>query len=181
MAKSKSKLEEARQFLDDLDSLSAVPPSSTPTAGISPSDAEGQDPAEELAFIDKITQKPSEPSRITGAAQIERPSSRAGTPTIRKSSERVRLGGGKPSSVSLSASGNSTPKDSAGNDSTLPPQTSGWGWGSVWSSASAAIQQAKTVVDEQVINQVRNLPANEQARKVLEYAKATQLDKFGSL
>lgn len=55
----------------------------------------------------------------------------------------------------------------------------GWGWGSVWNSASAAIQQAKTVVDEQV----KNLPKNEQAKKwgegVMEYAKNAQLEKLG--
>jgi hypothetical protein len=49
----------------------------------------------------------------------------------------------------------------------------------VWSTASAAIQQAKSVVDEQV----KQLPKNEQARKwgegVIEYAKTAQLDKLG--
>ena len=55
----------------------------------------------------------------------------------------------------------------------------GWGWGSVWTSASAAIQQAKTVVDELV----KNLPKNEQAKKwsegMIEYAKNAQLEKLG--
>jgi len=50
----------------------------------------------------------------------------------------------------------------------------------VWTSASAAIQQAKTVVDEQV----KNLPKNEQAKKwsegMIEYAKNAQLEKLGA-
>ncbi|GLB36411.1 putative family of unknown function (DUF5427) [Lyophyllum shimeji] len=144
--------------------------------------AEGE--AEVLAFLDEITQKSSEPTRPT-SAHLERPISRSGTPTLRKSTERVRLGGGSvspsvpsstPSSLSRAASANEKAKPD-------PPRASspgsGWGWGSVWSTASAAIQQAKTVVDEQV----KALPKNEQARKwgegVIEYAKAAQLDKIG--
>ena len=69
--------------------------------------------------------------------------------------------------------------DSGGGGAPTSSQSGGWGWGNVWSSASAALQQAKSVVDEQV----KNLPKNEQARKwgegVLEYAKAAQLDKLG--
>ena len=169
MSKSKSKQEEVRQILDDLDSLS--PESATQVAAPS-SHPQGQDPSEVLAFLEEITQKSSEPTRLATAPQIERPLSRAGTPTIRKSSERVRLGGVTPLSKASSAS-------LAESTSKATPQPAysplGWGWNSVWTSASAAIQQARTVVDEQV----RNLPANEQARKVLEYAKAAQLEKLG--
>jgi hypothetical protein len=64
----------------------------------------------------------------------------------------------------------------------------GWGsWGNVWSTASAAIQQARTAVDEQVKNLPANLPNNEQAKKwsegvtqgVMGYVKQAQLDKLG--
>ena len=93
--KSKSKQAEALQLLDDLDSL--APPSSLPGSDSS----QGSQPppggeAEVYAFIDEITQKSSEPLRTT--THIERPLSRAGTPnpTVRKSTERVRLGSATP-------------------------------------------------------------------------------------
>ncbi|KZT74868.1 hypothetical protein DAEQUDRAFT_753566 [Daedalea quercina L-15889] len=181
-AKSKSKQEEALQFLDDLDSLA-------PPGGL-PESTEGSQPppsgeAEVYAFIDEITQKSSEPPRTT--SHTERPLSRAGTPgpTVRKSTERVRVGAATPllptptSSTEASGSRLGTPV-SPNNDATsqeLPAAAGGgWGWGTVWSSASAAIQQARTVVDEQV-------KKNDQARKwsegVLEYARNAQLNKLG--
>ncbi|KAK0233365.1 maintenance of telomere capping protein 1 [Armillaria fumosa] len=185
MAKSKSKQEEALQLLDDLDSFTPLPEvssSGTASPGAPPPTAnEGE--AEVLAFLDEITQKSSEPTRST-TAHLERPASRSATPTLRKSTERVRLGGS-----GLSASATSPSPASASKPSTPPvtkPQaqetpstTGGWGWGSVWTSASAAIQQAKTAVDEQV----KQLPKNELAKKwggdMLEYAKSAQLDKLG--
>lgn len=184
-SKSKSKQEEALQFLDDLDSLSPTP---QPTAGVksAPQAASGQ-PANEaeaaaaLAFLDEITQKSSEPTRIT-TSHIDRPLSRAGTPSLRKSTERVKVGGGSPAPQFSSASTTSptikSDVTSMGNREQAQ-SGGGWGWGSVWTSASAALQQAKTVVDEQV----KNLPKNEQAKKwsegMLEYAKNAQLDKLG--
>ncbi len=185
MAKSKSKQEEALQLLDDLDSFTPLPEvssSGTASPGAPPPSAnEGE--AEVLAFLDEITQKSSEPTRST-TAHLERPASRSATPTLRKSTERVRLGGS-----GLSASATSPSPASASKPSTPPaakqqaqetPFTAGgWGWGSVWTSASAAIQQAKTAVDEQV----KQLPKNELAKKwggdMLEYAKSAQLDKLG--
>lgn len=187
-AKSKSKQEEALQFLDDLDSL--APPDGVPQAESTQS---SQPPpggeAEVYAFIDEITQKSSEPPRIT-TPHIERPLSRAGTPgpAIRKSTERVRLGSTTsllptPTGSTFKAEGPSsgfrlaTPVTPGGAHDTQPDNAGGWGWGSVWSSASAAIQQARTVVDEQV-------KKNEQALKwsegVLEYAKNAQLNKLGT-
>ncbi|KAG5648194.1 hypothetical protein DXG03_006149 [Asterophora parasitica] len=185
--RAKSKQEEALQFLDDLDSFTPPPEtgSSNPTANAGSTtgqagNAEGE--AEVLAFLDEITQKSAEPTRpSTHLERPERPASRSGTPTLRKSTERVRLGGGSvsppasssTSSLSRVASANEKTKAEAG------AAQGGWGWGSVWSTASAAIQQAKTVVDEQV----KALPKNEQARKwgegVMEYAKSAQLDKIG--
>lgn len=65
--------------------------------------------------------------------------------------------------------------------STLPPAglPGTWGWSSVWTSASAAYQQARTVVDEQVKHFPRNEQFSEWGEGVLEYAKTAQLDKLG--
>ncbi|KAH9835801.1 maintenance of telomere capping protein 1 [Rhodofomes roseus] len=183
--KSKSKQEEALQFLDDLDSL--APPEGVPESTQASQPPPGGE-AEVYAFIDEITQKSSEPPRIT-TSHIERPLSRAGTPgpTVRKSTERVRVGAATPllptntsSTSKTEASGSRlgtpvTPNDSAQEGHAAPGGV--WGWGSVWSSASAAIQQARTAVDEQV-------KKNEQARKwsegVIEYARTAQLNKLGT-
>lgn len=183
-SKAKSKQEEALKFLDDLDSF-------TPTSQVNVSDTTKAAPnlnnegeAEVLAFLDEITQKSTEPTRpSTATSHLDRPISRSGTPTLRKSTERVRLGGGSTLSPSASSSSASLPKsgtETAKVDQATASVGSGpWGWGSVWSTASAAIQQAKTVVDEQV----KALPNNEQARKwsegVIGYAKSAQLDKIG--
>ncbi|KAF8807224.1 hypothetical protein BYT27DRAFT_7189313 [Phlegmacium glaucopus] len=193
MTSKKSKQEEALQFLDDLDSF-APPTEARPTnkTALPVSSNEGE-AAEVLAFLDEITQKSTEsPARSAAAAAHI---SRSGTPTLRKSTERVRLGGG-PSLLPSASSSTSSLNRTLSSDSTrgkekadLQQTASGqnqnqsgsnaWGWGSVWSTASAAIQQAKTVVDEQV----KHLPKNEQARKwgenVFEYAKTAQLDKLG--
>ncbi|KAJ7456663.1 maintenance of telomere capping protein 1 [Mycena latifolia] len=185
MSKSKSKQEEALAFLDDLDSFTPPDaPASTsaaaPAQGGSAGGGEGE--AEVLAFIDEITQKSAEPT--PRSSHLDRPASRSGTPTVRKSTERVRLGGGT-TSLLRTTSSSSLKKDA----SAAPPTSTaaatesgsggGWGWGNVWSSASAAIQQAKSAVDEQV----KYLPKNEQARKwgegMIEYAKTAQLDKLG--
>lgn len=185
-SKSKSKQEEALQFLDDLDSLNPPPPPAqgAPRAAVK---TPGQPPAndeaaEALAFLDEITQKSSEPKRSTSSAHLDKPISRSGTPSLRKSTERVKVGGGSPAPL-LPASSSPALKADASVPSQPPPGESsgGWGWGSVWTSASAAIQQARTVVDEQV----KNLPKNEQAKKwsegMLEYAKNVQVDKLGTL
>ena len=191
MANRKSKQEEALKFLDDLDSF--APPADVPTltrTSPKPPPARGSadegEAAEALAFLDEITQKSTEPTRTS--VHI----SRSGTPTLRKSTERVRLGGGSslhPSASSSTTSLNRTlstdsqrGRDIESHPAATQPQgaSGGWGWGSVWSSASAAIQQAKSAVDEQV----KHLPKNEQARKwgegVIEYAKTAQLDKLSA-
>ena len=183
MSKTKSKQQEALQFLDDLDSFTP-PPEADPSNSASnssstaqPTSNEGE--AEVLAFLDEITQKSAEPTR-PASVHPERSISRSGTPTLRKSTERVRLGGGPVSPpTSSSASSLSSANEKAKADPAPSPKGASWGWGSVWSTASAAIQQAKTVVDEQV----KALPSNEHARKwgegVIGYAKAAQLDKLG--
>ncbi|KAF8887944.1 maintenance of telomere capping protein 1 [Gymnopilus junonius] len=196
MASKKSKQEEALKFLDDLDSF--APPVETNNVQVGPpapgATNEGE-AAEVLAFLDEITQKSTEPTRAA-TAHI----SRSGTPTLRKSTERVRLGGG-PSLVPSASASSSTSSLSRtlspdgqktkekveaqsvpSSQSQIQSSYGGWGWGSVgsvWSSASAALEKAKSAVDEQV----KHLPKNEQARKwgegVIEYAKTAQLDKLG--
>jgi Family of unknown function (DUF5427) len=188
MISKKSKQEEALQFLDDLDSF--APPTEARPANKKTQAGSGNEgeAAEALAFLDEITQKSTEVPARSAPAHI----SRSGTPTLRKSTERVRLGGGPsllPSASSSTTSLNRTlSSDSARGKEKADSQPAGasqsnpvtWGWGSVWSTASAAIQQAKTVVDEQV----KHLPKNEQARKwgenVMEYAKTAQLDKLSA-
>lgn len=171
-SKSKSKHEEALQFLDDLDSLPPVPPSGD-TAKAPGNEGEA---AEVLAFIDEITQKSSEPTR-TAASHFERPLSRSATPILRKSAERVKVGASS-GTVSPLPAKNDTPQPEQ-QEEQKPAAGGSWGWGSVWSNASNVLQQAKSVVDEQV----KQLPKNEQARKwgedMLEYAKAADLDKLG--
>lgn len=195
--KAKTKQQEAQRWLDDLDSFEAPP---APPAG-SGANAPAAGEEEVYAFIDEITQKSSAPPRPS-FTHVDRPPSRAGTPTLRKTTgERVKVGaapvpllpttsnsgsiggGTSPartaSPISRAGSTSGSAPASAKQDAPPPSNNSGgWGWGSVWNSASAAIQQAKSVVDEQV----KNLPKNEQARKwgegVMEYAKAAQLDKI---
>ena len=185
MASKKSKQEEALQFLDDLDSF--APPTEARPANKKAQAGSGNEgeAAEVLAFLDEITQKSTELPARSAPAHI----SRSGTPTLRKSTERVRLGGGPSLLPSASSSTTSLNRTLSGDTTRgkekadLQPAGSSpgaWGWGSVWSTASAAIQQAKTVVDEQV----KHLPKNEQARKwgenVMEYAKTAQLDKLSA-
>ncbi|KAJ3790342.1 maintenance of telomere capping protein 1 [Lentinula aff. detonsa] len=179
--KSKTKQEEALQLLDDLDSFTPI--ESTAPSGSATAPAPESE-TEVLAFLDEITQKSSEPTRPT-TAHLERPTSRTGAPALRKSTERVKLGG---SSLSTTPSRSGTPptisrpttsSELASEPAPTIATAGSWAWGSVWTTASAALQQARTVVDEQV----KNLPNNEQAKKwsegVKEYAKAHQLDKLG--
>ena len=180
---SKSKHDEAQQILDDLDSFTPLPEAGlaggTPSAdngGPSPASNTGNEgEAEALAFLDEITRKSSEPT-LRPSSLTDRPLSRAGTPSLRKPTERVKLGGSSlaPSSSKVADTVAKAPA-SVGATADGHGSTSAWGWGSVWSSASVAIQQARTVVDEQV----KNLPNNEQAKKWVEYAKTAQLDRLG--
>ena len=181
MTSKKSKQEEALQFLDDLDSFAPPTEARSATKKAQAGSGNEGEAAEVLAFLDEITQKSTESPARSAASHI----SRSGTPTLRKSTERVRLGGG-PSTTSLNrtlSSDSTRGKEKADSqpDGSSQSSSGAWGWGSVWSTASAAIQQAKTVVDEQV----KHLPKNEQARKwgenVMEYAKTAQLDKLSAL
>ena len=183
-SKSKSKQQEALQFLDDLDSLPEAPLSNQPVKAGGKQPEEAGDASEVLAFIDQITQKSSEPTRTTSAI-LERP--RSATPTVRKPTERVKLGGSStpvPGTISQTPSQTHTPPPLQ-QEEQPPLGAGGWGFGgwssSVWSSASAALQQARSVVDEQV----KQLPNNDQAKRwregVLEYAKNADLEKITTL
>jgi len=200
--KSKSKQEEALQILDDLDLLSPdsrAPGVNSAAATPSPVTTNPGEAAEVLAFLDEITQKSSEPTR-PATSLVDRPLSRSGTPTLRKSTERVKVGGSSLTGGSSSARG-ASPSTSSSNLAPIEkqqaapeherrPSGGGWGWGTVWSSASTALQQAKSVVDEQV----KSLPTQDTKKwsegvlgyarnaqeRAQEYAKNTQLDKLGS-
>jgi len=184
-SKSKSKQQEALQFLDDLDSLPEAPLPNQPVKARGRQPEETGDASEVLAFIDQITQKSSEPTRTTSAI-LERP--RSATPTVRKPTERVKLSGSStpaPGSISQTPSQTHTPPLPVQQEEEPPSGAGSWGlggWGnSVWSSASAALQQARSVVDEQV----KHLPNNDQAKRwregVLEYAKNADLEKITTL
>ena len=206
-SKSKSKQEEALQLLDELDALSPSTVPAAPSPGRASTDsarqtgppppstgssgAPNEDAADVLQFIDEITQKSSEPTRSA---------SRAGTPapggSLRKTTERIRVGSPAPSlhardNTSGSATSAAAPARRATPDAAQAQAQSqnqnqkagSWGWGSVWSSASAALQQAKSAVEENV----KALPNNEQAKKwsegMMGYVPVNreQLEKFGMI
>jgi hypothetical protein len=189
-----SKAQEAQQFLDNLESW--APASVTPPPAGKPGKATGTpakpaEAADAIAFLDEITQKSAEPPR-PGSALLERPLSRAGTPaSLRKSTERVRVGapGGsgsprlaasaslgslRPGTLSRTASASAPAAPEPAEPEPAKPAAGGWGWGSVLAGASAALQQARAVVDDQV----KQLPNNEQAMNlaggVLGYARTAQ-------
>ncbi|KAG8708754.1 hypothetical protein FRC08_018721 [Ceratobasidium sp. 394] len=189
---SKSKQQEAQDLLNDLDSLPAPPPVNRKSGSSpAPGAVAGSEGAEALAFLDEITQKSSEPTKSTPAP-------------VSKPTERIRLSVGNNPRRSVESSRATTPLSRvppAGTppvaSSSLPTDTpaaaaaptegsASWGWGSVWTSASAALQQARSVVEEQA----KHLPPipsvatarTEQARKwgegMMEYVKTAQFDKI---
>lgn len=169
---------EVDAIFKDLDSLPNPPVTGAPTSRGAPKSSDSQ-AIQALAELDDLaktaTDSPSK-SRLTAIGSgISRPSSRA--------TERVSLSSLKAKSAAAAEAATPT-------RSTTPPapaaptastSASAWGWGSVWTSASAAIQQAKTVVDEQVKN-LPNVPQAEQTRQWREglvgYVKNAQLDKI---
>ncbi|QRV86596.1 maintenance of telomere capping protein 1 [Ceratobasidium sp. AG-Ba] len=187
---SKSKQQEAEDLLNDLDSLPAPPPVNRKSGSSpAPGAVTGSEGAEALAFIDEITQKSSEPTKST-PAPVPKPTERirlSANTNPRRSVESSRattpLSRVPPSGTPPVASSSLSAADTSATTSGGP---SGWGWGSVWTSASAALQQARTVVEEQA----KNLPPiptaaaarTEQARKwsegMMDYIKTTQFDKI---
>lgn len=180
---SKNKKEDVMQFLDSLDSIPAGHGASkskpAPSAAAAPASAATGEAAEALAFLDELTQQSNRPARVSTPG----PRVRNATDTARKSGNASpapaanRAAAGTPvippSTSNISTASSSNPESET-------PSGGGWGWGSVWNTASAAIAQAKTVVEEQA----KNLP-NDQAKKwgegMITYVKQAQLDKIGSL
>jgi len=177
---------EVDAIFKDLDSLPNPTVSGTSSGRIAP---KGNDPQaiQALAELDDLAKTAvdttASKSRLTAVGSgISRPSSRA--------TERVSLSGLK-AKRAASAEGSAAGSQSATPPAAtpLPPHAarsseSSWGWGSVWNSASAAIQQARTVVDEQV-KSLPNVPQPEQARQwregIVGYVKSAQLDKLSRL
>ena len=172
-----------------------------------------------LDFLDEITQRSSTPtpaikrSALTNSASLANVPggglSRSGSRTnilsavaaSRKSGESIRS-----ARTTSSNSPASTPlplPETPGLESTTAPPASvdgGWGWGSVWNTASTIVQQARTVAEEQVKTAtatasgvgglgglgeglMKALGENEQAKKwgegVREFARTNQLDQLG--
>ena len=170
MAKA-TKQQEALQLLDDLDNL----PSSGPCiVGVKKdSDANTGEEADVLAFIDELTQKSAEStkSRLT----VSRPASRSSNPPLlrKKSTEFDRT------NVPIqSITAQSIPSDQATIADTSTPTSNNWTWNNMWTTTTAALQQARSVVDDQI----KTLSQHEQARKIQEgakgYVSATHLEKL---
>lgn len=198
---------EVDDLFKDLDLLpaGAPPPRSATPLGNRPSPADSS-AIQALAELDDLAKTDilaivPKPRLGGAAASISRPSSRA--------TERVSLSGLKAKSAAeaQAAAAAAAPPPPASTSYAEPQQTSApssssWGWGSVWNSASAAIQQAKEAVDEGVKN-LPNVSANmpnmpnipnipnipqpnpEQTRQwregLMGYVKNANLDKLGGL
>ncbi|EJU00986.1 hypothetical protein DACRYDRAFT_22821 [Dacryopinax primogenitus] len=188
MAASKptSKAEEALQFLDDLDSFTPAAAPATTGGPTEPTTASTLPPpgeaAEVLAFLDEITQKSSETPKSTAsiiAASTSRPPSAtpgaaAATPSAANPNRVSPIPSARQQAIEMSAA-------EASEHHRTPSQTGGWGWGGVgglWSTASSALQQARSVAEEQA----KQLQSNEQAKKwtegVMGYVKNANLDKL---
>jgi len=157
-----SAVKDVDQLLEDLDSFA---PSPSPGPHGKNKAVEGANPGDVLEFLDDITKT----SEVKVLSNPSRPLSRGATERVSLSSLKAKAPEAPPSApldVPSTASGSVSP----------PAWT---GWGSVWSSASAAIQQAKTVVDEGVKN-LPNVPQREQWREgIIDYVKSAQLEKLG--
>jgi Family of unknown function (DUF5427) len=136
--------------------------------------------AEALAFLDELTQQSSRPTRVLTPGPRVRNTANA-SPAPGGGARSSTPGGGN---VPASNNGLSTSQAAASskNDGAVkadePSGSGGWGWGSVWTSASAALVQAKNVVEEQV-KTLPSEPAKKWSEGLVTYVKATQLDKLG--
>lgn len=171
---------EVDAIFKDLDSLPNPPVAGASSGRTAPKGSDSQ-AIQALAELDDLAKTATDAtpskSRLTAVgSSISRPSSRA--------TERVSLSSLKAKSAAAAAEV-AAPVSSASNPPAPAPATANaaptWGWGSVWNSASAAIQQAKTVVDEQVKN-LPTVPQTEQTRQwrdgLVGYVKNAQLDKI---
>jgi hypothetical protein len=171
---------EVDAIFKDLDSL-PNPTASGVSAGRTAPKGNDSQAIQALAELDNLAKTAvdtsTSKSRLTAVGSgISRPSSRA--------TERVSLSSLKAKNA-VSAEGPQSATPPAATPA--PPQvvasgsSSSWGWGSVWNTASAAIQQARTVVDEQV-KSLPNVPQADQARQwregIVGYVKNAQLEKL---
>ena len=157
-------------FMKTLDELSATGPiptatgaaSTGPTNGsLSPAAATSLPPDQNaqsvLDFLDEITQRSSTPTVPVPApapSAITRQGSRGsmrGTtvPIPRKSGDYARPSAPSPVPSTSGPTRTEPLKRESGSPPVEPAANGGgWGWSSVWNSASSAIQQAKTVAEE---------------------------------
>lgn len=173
---------EVDAIFKDLDSLPNPPVAGAPSTGRTAAKGGESQAIQALAELDDLaktaTDTSTSKSRLSVAGSgIPRPSSRA--------TERVSLSSLKAKNATAAeaptSSQSTTPPTAAPTAQSASSGGPSWGWGSVWNSASAAIQQARTVVDEQVKN-LPNVPQAEQTRQWREglvgYVKNAQLDKL---
>ncbi|KAF8343926.1 maintenance of telomere capping protein 1 [Cantharellus anzutake] len=153
--------QEAEALLKDIDQL-PIPPTSSVSVT-----SQG-DALQAIEFLDQITRVDPPKSKLVSTPPT-RPASRA--------TERVSLPTLRAKSADSNASSLQTPEPSK------PESTGGWSWGSsVWSGASAALQQAKSVVDEGV-KSIPSVHRPQQPRHwregLFEYVKSGHLEKLG--
>ncbi|CEQ39079.1 SPOSA6832_00582 [Sporobolomyces salmonicolor] len=182
---------------------STVPPSSSTTAISAPGNA--AEAQSVLDFLDEITQRSSTPTTSVKPGEAGARSSLPGG--LSRSASRNNLAGGSPAVGAAAPPRRST--DSVRSQRIAAPSAQGgWGWSSVWSSASNVVQQAshvvqqaRTVAEEQVKTATQSsggiagglgglgeglmkaLGENEQAKKwsegVMGLAKGAHLDQLG--
>jgi hypothetical protein len=171
------------QFLDSFDdipdtSVRSKQPKPSVVGDGTPGGAAGAgEAAEALAFLDELTQQSSRPTRVlTPGPRVRNTASPAPGGAARSSAPGA---GNVPiSNNGLSASQAAASSKNDGAVKADEPSGGGWGWGSVWTSASAALAQAKNVVEEQV-KTLPSEPAKKWSEGLATYVKATQLDKLG--
>ncbi|KIM28981.1 hypothetical protein M408DRAFT_329024 [Serendipita vermifera MAFF 305830] len=174
------------QFLDSLDDIPGAPAaskSSKPSATSGQAAAQPGEAAEALAFLNELTQQSSRPTRVlTPGPRVRNAPNNNASPT--PSSVRSGTPANAPATVNTSNNGLTAAQAVSKNDGAVKadePSGSGggWGWGSVWTSASAALVQAKSVVEEQV-KTLPSEPAKKWGEGVMTYVKQAQLDKLGN-
>lgn len=176
---------DALAFLDEITQKSmavAQPSSSVPSHRSTPPHSIGLAAGRSLSSTPRTASRISLRKGADGSASL----SRSGSPAPGRVDVVPTTG---LSSATTPSGGAASMITAPGGSAASPAGTGGWGWSSVWSTASAAVKQARTVVDEQVKNlpvSIPNvsMPNNEQAKKwsegMLDYVKNTQLDKLGS-
>ncbi|KAH8929525.1 hypothetical protein BT69DRAFT_1345818 [Atractiella rhizophila] len=185
-------------FLDDLDSYSAAPSSSTVPAP-APSTAAGtvapttgtpnpEEAAKVLEFLDEITARSSTPTTQLPVPDLNRTSSKG---SLRGAGQGVAIG----PPVRKSTDSQRPAKNEAAPEPAPTQAGGGWGWSSMWNSATSVIQQAQSIqhsvvqqaqnvqknlkVDE-VKGYVKGLAESEQAKKWTDLAKNVKVEQLGA-